>query len=189
MADAATFCACVDSARAKQVHDALRAAGWLHPLLRPAPADEHGVVAFPIAPAAAEPLSAALGAGEPHALQSVSLGERDGSCFSAKQPPPQQQRHREQQAARRANAGNRRGATQERSFGTGRWRAGGSELPAAACVRRVECDAQTTGEWLHAEVFASRTPAVLSGLPLGPCVGGWTPERLAGDPELIMRSS
>ena len=176
----ATCCACVDSARAKLVHDALRAAGWLHPFLRPAPPDEHRVVAFPIAPAAAAPLRAALTAGE-DVLQSVAIEERDASAFATKQPPPQQERHREQRTARRAGAaGGQRGAPQERSFGRGRRRAGASDLPAAACVRRIECNAQTTGAWLRAEVFAARTPAVLSGLPLGPCVGGWSPEKLAG---------
>ena len=56
----------------------------------------------------------------------------------------------------------------------------GGMLPPAPPIRHVVCDPETVDyQWLQQEVFRLGEPAVLKGLPLGACVGGWTAARLA----------
>ena len=170
--------AVVSSAAAKGVKDALKSAGWLDQSHKPTALSD-GLIAFPLNAGSLDPVRMAVAAGEPEALRSVEVRTLDPSCLAAKRPPPKQGRP-PKQAGLAPPLSKPKAASQERSFGRGGGGgAGGCALPPAASVRRVACPPGADAQWLQRHVFGRREPAVLTGLELGPCHGGWSAERLA----------
>ncbi|KAL1495740.1 hypothetical protein AB1Y20_016603 [Prymnesium parvum] len=166
---ATTWCCVAAPPHAKGVKDELKARGWLDPALRSAQLD--GDIAFPVL----APCVAALLA---HAS---ALTARVEQLPSARFPP--KRTRPAQPDAQDPDAREPDAPRQPRSFGGGLAGAGGGGagggLPAAAAVRRVECGAAADAAWLEAHVFSRREPAVLVGLELGACAGGWSAPRLA----------
>ena len=187
--------AVVSSAAAKGVKDALKSAGWLDQSHKPTTLSE-GLIAFPLSAGSLDAVRMAVAAGEPEAMRSVEVRTLDSSCLAVKKPPPKQGGP-PKQAGLAPPLSKPKAAPQERSFGRGRGGSGGGgsggggngdgggggggggALPPAASVRRVACPPGANAEWLQQHVFGSREPAVLTGLDLGPCHGGWSAERLA----------
>ena len=179
-AEESVVVAIVSSAAAKGVKDTLKARGWLDQKRKVGVAGD-GKLAFPLSSGAEEALRAALASDEATELGAIiEVRAIDAASLASKKPPPQQKAPKAATSA--APAPKPRPAAQERSFGGGRGgqtHPGGSLLPPADSVRRVECPPEANAEWLRTHVFSRREPAVLSGLALGPCHGGWTAERLA----------
>jgi len=184
--------AVVSSAAAKGVKDALKSAGWLDQSHKPTTLSEN-LIAFPLSAGSLDAVRMAVAAGEPEAMRSVEMRTLDSSCLAAKKPPPKQGGP-PKQAGLAPPLSKPKAAPQERSFGRGRGGSGGGgngggngsgsgggggALPPAASVRRVACPPGVDAQWLQQQVFGSREPAVLTGLELGPCHGGWSAERLA----------
>ena len=177
--DAALPWAALAPARdAKGVKDALKASGWLDQGLKPGAAKAFGGrIAFPLLAGGAAAAKAACEAGEPAALRCVDAVERVTGLEPMKRAPPQ---GKKEQGAGTEMRAKRRPVKQPRSFGGGAGQTkGGSTLPPARAVRRVQCPPRADNAWLRAHVTDAREPVVLVGLDLGPCVGGWTPARLA----------
>ena len=175
----ASWAALVPAAAAKRVKDALKKAGWLDQGLKVgSPQQFGGRIAFPLLPTAAEAARAACARREPPVLAEVDAIEQVQGLVAAHRPPPQGKKAAAA-SSRQAPAQRRAGSAQPRSFGRGAAQAAGSELPPAGPVRRIQCPPRADNRWLCEHVTGRREPAVLRGLDLGPCVGGWTPQRLA----------
>ena len=186
----------VDAQLGKQVKDLLKGRGWLSEDYRPSTVPDG--LAFPILEECVADVRGALDEARRDRTE-LSHAVRDlrrlavGVLPSKK--PKEQQKTKALKAAStpspsplpavpaRSNVPAdlpRRVATQPRSFGDGLSSAAGSTLPPAVAVTRVACDGENVDQaWLREHVFSTRRPAVLCGLDLGECVGGWTAERLA----------
>jgi hypothetical protein len=185
-----TIQACVvPAADAKNAKDVLKARKWLDEDRRPGNADG-GFIAFPIVVGAIEMVQSAVG--ELPELATAEMQSLASSTFIQKKKAPPQKSKEKAVAAKEARAAAPRPSwgtwtpktkTQERSFGAGKNAAASDldALPAAKPVRRIVCPPGSDAAWLRANVFGAkcmREPAVLTGLNIGPCVGGWTAKRL-----------
>ena len=168
------WAAIVPAAEGKAVKDALKGHGWLDVNLRPRVAE--GRLAFPLVAASVEAVRAGVAAGTPPALHAVVSIEQVEGLAAAKKAPPQG--HKKHAVARGLPVAKPRKAPQQRSFGLGVGPGRRSELPPARPVRRVQCPPDAGYAWLSANILSAGEPIVLRGLDLGPCVGGWTPDRL-----------
>jgi hypothetical protein len=166
-------CVVVPAASAKSVKDVLKLRGWLDQKRLPGSLSDSRI-AFALNPGTEDAVRKAVLAQEPPAFAAISVERRELTV--KKTPAPQKPAQSKAAPPRRAPK------PQERSFGGGGGSCASSEsasLPPAEPVRRVQCPADVDARWLQDHVFQRREPAVLCGLPLGPCVGGWSAEQLA----------
>ena len=202
------WAAVVGTQHAKGAKDVLKARGWLASGHRPGSVGD-GLLGFPLADGTVEQVRLAVNASrELRAASEPSLRDvleirhlsMDALAIKKKAPqgrqPPGQREVEEDDdddEERISSSSKSRPSTwQPRSFGGGLASRNGADLhstdgseeplPAATPIRRFTYAAssdESAASWLRRHVIDTREPAVVSGLPLGACRDGWTPERLA----------